>query len=178
MSINCKCECSAAPKLIFACSGAADVGECMKMILKYCANAALSLCLLTLTACGRDKTTEKTKRNAEVATTEQKLPKLLDLGAHKCIPCKKMEPILEELTKEYKGVLNVEFIDVWLSENKAKAKSFGIQSIPTQIFFDADGKELWRHVGFISKKEILSKWKELGYDVKPAKEVKSGDEAK
>ncbi|MDD2598212.1 MAG: thioredoxin family protein [Kiritimatiellae bacterium] len=94
------------------------------------------------------------------------LPRLLDLGAHKCSACQKMTPILDELTREYKGVLEVEFIDVWQSENKERAMTYKIETIPTQIFFAADGKELWRHVGFISKEEILAKWKELGYDFK------------
>ena len=94
------------------------------------------------------------------------LPKLMDLGAHKCIPCKKMAPILEELAQEYKGVFAVEFIDVWQSENRAKAKKYKVRMIPTQIFFDAEGKELWRHVGFFSKMDILREWRKLGYDFK------------
>lgn len=98
-----------------------------------------------------------------------KLPKLLDLGAKKCIPCKKMAPILDELTLEFKGIFDVEFIDVWQPENRDKAKSYGIQSIPTQIFFDANGKELWRHVGFISKEDILKKWQELGFKFNTSK---------
>lgn len=88
------------------------------------------------------------------------LPRLVDLGAGQCIPCKQMKPILAELTQEYAGQFNVVFIDVW--ENKAAGEPYGIRMIPTQIFFAADGKELARHEGFISKKEILAKWKELG----------------
>ena len=95
------------------------------------------------------------------------LPRLLDLGANKCIPCKMMAPILEELKKEYAGKLVVEFIDVW--QDKDAGKPYKIEMIPTQIFFDASGKELYRHVGFISKADILAKWKELGVDLKPAK---------
>ncbi len=92
-------------------------------------------------------------------------PKLLDLGSKSCIPCKMMAPILEELTKQYEGKLQVEFIDVWLKENAARGKEYGIRVIPTQIFFAPDGKELWRHEGFLSKEDILAKWKELGYDL-------------
>jgi thioredoxin 1 len=95
------------------------------------------------------------------------LPKLVDLGAKACIPCKKMAPILEELTKEYAGVFDVVFIDVWQKENAEKAKSYKIETIPTQIFFAPDGKELFRHEGFISKEDILAKWKELGYEMMP-----------
>ena len=92
------------------------------------------------------------------------IPKLLDLGSKKCIPCIKMAPILAELTKEYAGRFDVQFIDVWLRENAAAARKHGIRVIPTQIFFDAKGKELWRHEGFLGKEAILAKWKELGYD--------------
>jgi len=101
------------------------------------------------------------------AAVAAKLPKLLDLGADKCIPCKMMAPILEELKKEYAGRMNVEFIDVW--KNKDAGKPYNIEVIPTQIFFDADGKELFRHVGFFGKEDILGKWKELGVDLGDSK---------
>lgn len=91
------------------------------------------------------------------------LPKLVDLGAGKCIPCKMMAPILEELKEEYRGRFDVVFIDVW--ENPEEKKSYGIRVIPTQIFYDAAGKELFRHEGFFAKDDILKKWKELKIDV-------------
>jgi thioredoxin 1 len=78
-----------------------------------------------------------------------------------------MIPVLEELKKEYAGQLEVEFIDVW--KNPDAGKPYGIQMIPTQIFFDASGKELFRHSGFYSKEDILAKWKELGVDLKKSK---------
>jgi len=88
------------------------------------------------------------------------LPRLVDLGAGKCIPCKRMKPILEQLREEYKGRMEVVFIDVW--EKPDEAKGYGISAIPTQIFYDASGKERARHEGFFSKEEILNQWKELG----------------
>ncbi len=91
------------------------------------------------------------------------LPKLLDLGADKCIPCKQMAPILEELRVQYAGVFEVVFIDVW--KNPAEADKYKIRIIPTQIFYGADGKELFRHTGFYSKEQILAKWRQLGVDV-------------
>ena len=94
------------------------------------------------------------------APPEKKLPKLLDLGANKCIPCKKMAPILDELKQEYAGKLEVEFIDVWKTPDVAE--KYKINLIPTQIFYDATGKELFRHEGFFGKADILAKWKELG----------------
>ena len=90
-------------------------------------------------------------------------PRLLDLGAGKCIPCKMMAPILDELKEEYTGRLDVEFVDVW--QNPDAASRHGVESIPTQIFFNAAGKELYRHQGFFAKEDILKKWKELGVDL-------------
>lgn len=96
-------------------------------------------------------------------TMEKKTPRLVDLGADKCIPCKMLAPILDELKKEYAGKLQVEFIDVW--KNPHAGDPYKIRIIPTQIFFDPSGKELFRHEGFISKEDILSKWKELGFSL-------------
>jgi thioredoxin 1 len=99
--------------------------------------------------------------NAPVKTD---LPRLVDLGADKCIPCKMMAPILKELKQEYDGRMEVQFIDVWKTPDAGKA--YHINLIPTQIFFDAVGKELFRHEGFFSKADILAKWKQLGIDLK------------
>jgi thioredoxin 1 len=104
-----------------------------------------------------------TVQPSAASTAPQKLPKLLDLGATKCIPCKKMAPILEELKKQYAGKMEVEFIDVW--QNPDAGNRYGIRLIPTQIFFDATGKELFRHEGFFGKEDILGKWKALSVNL-------------
>ena len=85
---------------------------------------------------------------------------MVDLGAKACIPCKMMTPILEKLEKEYAGRAAVIFFDVW--KDMAPAKRFGIRAIPTQIFFDKDGKEVYRHEGFLSEKEIVDRFKDMG----------------
>ncbi|UCF79776.1 MAG: thioredoxin family protein [Candidatus Eiseniibacteriota bacterium] len=92
------------------------------------------------------------------------LPRIVDLGRGKCIPCKMMAPILEELKQEYAERFAVDVIDV--GENPTAATEYGIRMIPTQIFIDADGNELFRHEGFMSKEDILAKWNELEIDVK------------
>ena len=100
------------------------------------------------------------------------LPRFVDLGADKCIPCKMMAPIIADLAKDYAGQLNVMFIDVW--KNPGEGQHYGIQVIPTQIFYDATDKERFRHEGFMPKKDILAKWRELGVELKaPAAERKS-----
>ncbi len=100
---------------------------------------------------------------APVATGVRPTPRLVDLGAGKCIPCKAMAPILEQLRADYAGRLEVRFIDVWQKPEEATA--YRIQMIPTQIFYAADGRELARHEGFISREEILSRWKALGVEL-------------
>ncbi len=85
---------------------------------------------------------------------------MLDLGSHKCIPCKMMEPILKDLQKEYDGRASVIFIDVW--EHQDQAKRFGVRAIPTQIFYDRQGREVSRHMGFLDKQSIISVFQKLG----------------
>jgi thiol-disulfide isomerase/thioredoxin len=91
-------------------------------------------------------------------------PVLLELGSDSCIPCKQMAPVLAELDVE-QDTFVVSFVDVWKATEKGK--EYGISAIPTQIFFDGEGKELFRHTGFYPKEDILAKWNELGIYVKP-----------
>lgn len=88
------------------------------------------------------------------------LPTLVEIGSESCIPCQAMQPVLAELRSEYGGKLNVLFYDVRV--HPEVAQRFAIESIPTQVFLDADGKELFRHSGFWPKEEIVSKFRELG----------------
>ena len=91
------------------------------------------------------------------------LPRLVEFGGSKCVACKQMEPILESLKEEYAGRLEVAVVDVLASRDLARM--YGIQLIPTQVFYDAEGRELYRHQGAISKNEILATWKRLGVDL-------------
>lgn len=77
---------------------------------------------------------------------------MLDLGAKSCIPCKMMIPVLDALEKDYAGKAAIVFIDVW--ENPDQSKKYGLRAIPTQIFYDRQGKEVFRHEGFFDKKAI------------------------
>lgn len=118
------------------------------------------------TGCTADKKNPK----STVKSATKQLPKLVDLGATKCIPCKMMVPVLDELKKEYKGQLEVQFINVW--KDQSAAKKYKVQSIPTQIFFDANGKEIYRHAGFISKDDIVKAFKDHGVKLKEPKKPK------
>jgi len=119
-----------------------------------------------MAAAQTNTTAASTNAVAEAPKTNA-LPRLLDLGAGKCVPCKLMVPVLEGLKTNYVGKLEVQFIDVL--KNRDALKQYGVEVIPTQIFYDANGKELFRHIGFYSQDDIIAKWKELGVDLKAAK---------
>ena len=85
---------------------------------------------------------------------------VVDLGAASCIPCKMMAPILDRLEKRYKGKAAIVFVD--LRYEKEAAQRFGIRAIPTQIFFDRNGKEVTRHLGFMSEEAIVAQLKTMG----------------
>ncbi len=121
---------------------------------------------------GKEAAGQKMEHEQKPAPAQAALPRLVDLGATKCVPCKMMAPILEELKKEQAGKLEVVFIDVW--EKPEEADAYGVKMIPTQIFFDAAGKERFRHEGFFSKEDILAKWRELGVKLGGADAVKDG----
>jgi thioredoxin 1 len=116
------------------------------------------------TANARASSPEGRKSSTNVPqTVALALPRLVDVGADKCVPCKAMAPILENLRQEYAGRLRVDFIDAWKYPDRAAP--FNVYGIPTQIFFDPSGRELFRHVGFISKEEILATWQRLGFSL-------------
>ena len=85
---------------------------------------------------------------------------MIDLGATECVPCKMMAPIMRELEKEYSGKADIVFIDVWRYPDQAK--KYGVRTIPTQIFFDAKGREVHRHTGFMNKQAIVDMLSRLG----------------
>ena len=138
----------------------------MKTPIKILIVAALAATVVAAVAL-KQRSSGEAKDASPTATesgVKAAVPRLVDLGAGKCIPCKKMAPILEELKKEYAGRMEVEFIDVW--KNPDAGKAYGVEMIPTQIFYDASGKELDRHTGFMGREDILGKWKELGVELK------------
>lgn len=87
-------------------------------------------------------------------------PSLVDFGSTGCRPCDMMAPILADMKKKYEGKANVLFVHV--REEQFLAARYGIQSIPVQVFFDANGKEVSRHTGFFPQAECEKKLAELG----------------
>jgi len=85
---------------------------------------------------------------------------MLELGSVGCIPCEQMKPVMEKLRTNYKGKLEVFFIDV--RRDRDAARRFGIFVIPTQVFLDKNGKEFHRHVGYYAYEEIEPVMKKAG----------------
>lgn len=103
--------------------------------------------------------------NAAQAAEAKEIPAkgmvtMVDLGAKKCVPCKMMMPVMEKVEKTYQGKAVIHFFDVW--EDREPAMRFGIKAIPTQIFFDKDAKEVYRHEGFMSEADIVSQLTKMG----------------
>lgn len=125
--------------------------------------------LLLLAGCsgGQEADKPRSEGGLAVAGTDDRtagpvkgMVTMIDLGADRCVPCKMMAPILEELKAEYRGRAAILFLDVW--KDPEPARRYGIQAIPTQIFFDKNGAEVFRHVGFLGKEDIVGRLKSLG----------------
>ncbi len=121
---------------------------------------AAGIALVLIIGCS-DQTGEKSNTEAASGGSQAaKLPTLVDLGKGTCIPCKKMKPILDELKLEYEGRAIVKVID--LRYEPQAARQYRVRLIPTQIFYDADGNEVYRHQGFMDKQSIKMKFAEMG----------------
>jgi len=90
----------------------------------------------------------------------KKLPLLLDFGRGVCIPCKRMKPILEEMIKECEGKAVIRILDI--DQEKELTEKNKIMMIPTQVFYDTTGKEIYRHVGFFEKDSMRTHLRALG----------------
>jgi thioredoxin 1 len=112
-----------------------------------------------------EKQSKKTKKKSDKVKKENKqeakkvdetIVTFVELGSVRCIPCKKMQPIMKEIEEKYgeKGV-KVVFYDVWTEAGAPYAKQYKIMAIPTQVFLDKDGKEYFRHMGFFPKDELI-----------------------
>lgn len=100
------------------------------------------------------------QRAGEAPASASDLPTLVDLGMGKCKACQDMQPILEELARDYEGRALVQIIDI--GDQPEAIDHYRVQTIPTQVFLDADGNEVFRHVGFMPREDIVAKLREMG----------------
>jgi len=128
----------------------------------------LLVLIVAIVIATKNKSNQTGNSHSAAIAASGNLPKLVEFGSVSCIPCKMMAPILDELKQEYAGVFAVDFVDV--QQDRTAISRYSIDVIPTQIFFDTDGNELYRHNGFFSKQDILNKWQQLGIEVNKSHE--------
>jgi len=107
------------------------------------------------------------QKNKKFEVKFETMPKItfIELGSVNCIPCKKMQPIMKSVEKKYGGQIKVIFYDVWQPDQKKYAQQYGIKLIPTQVFLDEKGKEVFRHEGFYAEEEIDKLLKSKGLKI-------------
>jgi thioredoxin 1 len=103
-------------------------------------------------AAGIDEVLENAKKEGRLV--------MLELGSVGCTPCEQMKPVMEKLRSNYRGRLEVIFVDV--KKDRDTARKFGVAMIPTQVFLDKGGKEFHRHIGYYGYNEIVPVLKKAG----------------
>ena len=109
----------------------------------------------------------RTDKSKTESTTKVEKPfvTFVELGSVKCIPCRKMQPVMKAIEQKYGDQVKVVFHDVWKEEGRPYAQKYGIRLIPTQVFLDAKGKEFFRHEGFYPEEEIHELFRQRGLKV-------------
>ena len=99
------------------------------------------------------KTQTHDENKSKESTAKAKIT-FIELGSVNCIPCKMMQPVMKSVAKKYGDQIQVIFYDVWTPEQRHYAQDYGIRVIPTQVFLNGKGKEIFRHEGFFPEEEL------------------------
>ena len=130
----------------------------------------ISLLTFAFACSGQDTDTTKVdvnqKLNTDKSDTLKPMITFVELGSVKCIPCRKMQPVMKAIEDKYDDQIKVIFYDVWKSDQRKYAEEYDIRLIPTQVFLDKDGKEIFRHEGFFPEESIDKFLKEQGLSPK------------
>jgi thioredoxin 1 len=97
-------------------------------------------------------------RSSSVAATK---PALYDFGMGQCVPCKEMEKILASIKGKYGDQIEVRL--VMAETDKALFQQYKIVAVPTQVFLDAEGKEVERHMGIYAENDLVKKLQDLKF---------------
>ncbi len=122
------------------------------------------LAFIQITSYAQNTAQDKTQKQA---TEQQKNAvkykvTFIELGSVRCIPCQKMQSVMKSIEEKYGNQVKVVFHDVWTPDGKPFGVQYGIESIPTQIFLDENGKEFSRHVGYFPEEELVKVLKQKG----------------
>ncbi len=145
----------------------------MKNLSQFCIILAVAFIVLS---CSSKENNNQNKLSVEQKdnysqTTETTAAKItfIELGSVNCIPCKKMQPVMKSVEEKYGDQIKVVFYDVWTQKDRKYAQVYGIRLIPTQIFLDANGKEIGRHEGYYPEIEIDKFLQSNGLSIKETK---------
>lgn len=131
---------------------------------------SLFIILFIVSCKAQDKTTDLKSRESSISNAKVTF---VELGSVNCIPCKKMQPVMEAIEKKYGEQIEVIFYDVWKADQKQYADKYKIKLIPTQVFLDENGDEFHRHEGFYPESEIDKILQKKGL-ISPPKESNAG----
>ena len=133
----------------------------MKILFRQSGVIALTILTFIFISCN-----PKPKQDTGKETTMQEGKAIkvtfIELGSVNCIPCKKMRPVMDSIEKKYSKQVKVVFHDVWTEAGAPYGQKYGIESIPTQVFLNANGKEYFRHVGFFPEEDVVTVLKMKG----------------
>jgi thioredoxin 1 len=147
--------CKTETKLIYACSGASDVGEIADRVARRLRSKLFVVTVGLLTAFTFILLSIDC-RNALAQTSSNAVKvTFVEIGSVNCIPCKAMQPIMKAVEEEYRGQVKIVFHDVWTPKGKTDAMKYNIRVIPTQVFLDKAGKEYFRHEGYYPKADVV-----------------------
>ena len=141
------------------------VASAMMLVVTGCSRNSQEVSKATATATEQAAPSVDTKPDQKlkaIASGSNELPAMVEMGADWCPPCRRMKPIVESLKEEYDGKVDIVYIDV--DRYKDIAREYQVQSIPVQLFFDENGKQVFRHVGFFSEKQIKSQFSDMGVE--------------
>jgi thioredoxin 1 len=131
----------------------------MALRMLFRAVIVTSILILQLAGCGNNETSTESDSSD---TSASHLVTFIELGSVNCVPCQMMQPVMEELEKNFPNDLEVLFYDVWTKEQSRYAEEYGIRVIPTQVFLDKNGNEFYRHEGFFPYEQVVEVLKDKG----------------
>ena len=123
---------------------------------------SIFLILIFIASCSDSKNTGSDNKSAALQNPAEYKVTFIELGSVNCVPCRMMQPVMDNIRKKYSDQVNVVFYDVWTEKDKHYAGEYGIRAIPTQVFLDSSGKEYFRHEGFFPEEELIEILKIMG----------------
>jgi thioredoxin 1 len=133
----------------------------MKILFRQSGIIALAILTFLFISCNPKPKQDRGKETTMQVGNAIKVT-FIELGSVNCIPCKKMRPVMDSIEKKYSKQVKVVFHDVWTEAGAPYGQKYGIESIPTQVFLDANGKEYFRHVGFFPEEDVVTVLKMKG----------------